>query len=824
MSALRDLAYRERRIAPPSELPALLIREELLRSADEVGGPRLSGRDIVAALRRHARLALCIAAVPMALGMWFAYLEQPLYRANAVVRVADARKVIVQGTGEETADNPDLLKVANPILSQLQVLQSRSVLGDVVAHEGLRLAEPSGSFPLLPSPTAMPLWLLRDVHVAPEAPEDTLRLEFSKSGVVMRGHGGASARAAWHQRLSLNGVSFVVDSAPGLRNAMLLVLPTGAAIDVLRSNMHFTPVPQTDVITLDYADPNPELAQRVVNRVIETFQAANGRTAQLKSQLRRQLLESQIAHSDSLLATATDALSAFRSKGAFFKSERLLGGQQSDLLTLEMNIAQLESDRRMYGELLDRLGNADPKSWESGMRVLLSAQDLNHDPGIAQLSDELEKDQTRLDSLTTGTWRRAETDPEVQHLREHIASTRGALTDAVRGYVTLLDARVTSLRALQERTTAPLRELPSMQAEEARLAKAVSTREKISEDLREDLQKARMAAAVGTGEVEVVDTAAVPYQPERSLRLVKVGFGLLLGIMLGGGVAFVRELQQPSIRRRDELEKLLQVPGLAVIPKASTASWWLRRLLPFGNGSEPNAGAATLGPAGRADLITIASTPSAGAEAYRILRANLPLFPRDEGLRTVAITSAIQGEGKTFTAANLAVSFANEGLRVLLVDGDLRHGRLHRIFGVPRTPGLAELLEGQTDAAVVHPTCVDGLSLLPRGKPTRQSLMSLNGERTRLLLQGISRNADIVVLDTPPILAAADAAILGAMADGVLVVVRAGTTGRELALEALRQCDRVGAHVLGAVLNDPRNVAKPPYYDSDYYDGAEDLG
>ncbi|HEX7940840.1 MAG TPA: GNVR domain-containing protein, partial [Gemmatimonadaceae bacterium] len=762
---MREVAYGERRLAPPSELPALLIREELLRSADDTGGPRLGSRDIVAVLRRHARLAFCVAAVPVALGAWLAYLEEPLYRATAVVRVADARRVITQGTGEDDAD-PGLLRVANPILSQLQVLQSRSVLGDVVEREGLRLAPPAGPLPFIPAIGAMPRQLLRDVRVDPASPVDTLQLDFSTGGVVARGLRG-SARAAWHAPLRLGGVSFVVDSAPGLRHATLVVVPGGAAIDALRSDMHFTPVPETDVIDVDYATSDPLLAQRVVNRMIGTFQSENGRTAQLKSQLRRQLLERQIRQSDSLLAIASQALSAYRSKSAFFNSDQILGGQQSDLLTLEMNIAELESDRRMYGELLDRLRAADPSRWASGMRVLLAAPDINQDPAIARLYGALEADQNRLDSLSTGAWRRAPTDPEVQQLRERLAATRGELTSAVHGHVALLDARVESLRRLRERTTAPLRTLPSLQAEEARLSKAVSTRESISENLREELQKARMASEVGTGEVEVVDTAAVPYQPVRSLRIAKLGLGLLLGLMLGGGMAFVRELQQPSIRRRDDMERLLQVPGLAVIPKASTASRWLRRLLPFHGGEGQGSGA-------RVDLITLARAPSAGAEAYRLLRANLALSPRDAGLRTIAITSAIQGEGKTFTAANLAVSIAREGLRVLLVDGDLRHGRLHRIFGVPRSPGLVELLEGQTDPTVVRETCVDGLSLLPRGRGTGQPLMSLNGERTRLLLQGIARNADIVVLDTPPILAAADAAILAAMADGVLVVVRAG--------------------------------------------------
>jgi capsular exopolysaccharide synthesis family protein len=169
------------------------------------------------------------------------------------------------------------------------------------------------------------------------------------------------------------------------------------------------------------------------------------------------------------------------------------------------------------------------------------------------------------------------------------------------------------------------------------------------------------------------------------------------------------------------------------------------------------------------------------------------------------VTSATPGEGKTVTSANLAITFACEGLKVLLIDCDLRRPRVHKLFGLRRSPGLCELLEKYDPHDLpVYQTGLNGLFVLPSGRHEPNSTESLPGPRMRTLLRDAANHFDITILDTSPVLAAADASILAAISDQVLLVVQAGSTSRTLAKEALIRLRSVGANVAGAVLNDPK--------------------
>jgi len=194
-------------------------------------------------------------------------------------------------------------------------------------------------------------------------------------------------------------------------------------------------------------------------------------------------------------------------------------------------------------------------------------------------------------------------------------------------------------------------------------------------------------------------------------------------------------------------------------------------------------------------------------------------------LKTLVITSAMTREGKSMTSANLAFAFALEGRRTLLVDCDLRRTRLHHVFGVPRNPGLAQLLRGHLPAAAaVRSTFLPGLFFLPSGHLSSLPSDLLGLKQTRAVLDELAGMFDMVILDTPPVLSVADPVILAAQANGVILVVRAGETDREAVQQALRQLDSVGARILGAVLNDPSGEVKRygDYYATADYDAVGD--
>jgi capsular exopolysaccharide synthesis family protein len=299
---------------------------------------------------------------------------------------------------------------------------------------------------------------------------------------------------------------------------------------------------------------------------------------------------------------------------------------------------------------------------------------------------------------------------------------------------------------------------------------------------------------------------------------VKLALGLVLGLLLGLMLAYLLEALNTSIRRPEDLEAALHVPGLAVIPRIS------------GGGSNGRSGLRGLLGAGKQGRVAAGSpmsggqTFSIGIEAFRNLRTSLIWSDGGEELKTLVVTSAAPGEGKTLTAANLAVTLAYDGLRVLLVDCDIRRPRVHGLFHLPRAPGLMELLTtsnapGAPPLPAIRETAIAGLSVLPCGALPSNAANLLSGTRMRVLLQDLREQFDIIVLDTPPVLATADAGIVASLTDGVLLVVRAGATDRNAAQRACQQLANVGARVIGTVLNDPGGeVAKEGdyYYPYDY--------
>ena len=215
---------------------------------------------------------------------------------------------------------------------------------------------------------------------------------------------------------------------------------------------------------------------------------------------------------------------------------------------------------------------------------------------------------------------------------------------------------------------------------------------------------------------------------------------------------------------------------------------------------------------GHDGLITARSPRSVTADAYRTLRTNLQFSSVDRDLRTLLVTSAGQGDGKTTVAANLGVALAESGQRVLLVDCDLRRPGLHAIFGLPLSPGLTNALVQEGTEPVTSAAGVPGLSVLTAGDPPPNPAEFIASARLRALLERLGGAVDLVLIDSPPVGLVADAAALAPSVDGVILVVSAGRTKRDLAQRAKQQLDNVGARVLGAVLNNVKLERKVREY------------
>lgn len=742
------------------------------------------------AFRRFAWLILLAASVGLGLAAYRVHQGRPVYRATAVIRLVEQGRLLTRGIAEGA---PDPI-TADPILSQLQMLRTRSLAARIVREEPLGLRVEVRDFP----PEA-----LSRVHLEQTVSVDSVSFDFEEARVVARG-GSAMARAPYGEPLELGGLTVVVGQRPDVRSGAISVRSEAAAVDRLLGGLSARVRDRTDVVDLEFTAHDPHVAQRVVNAVARVFEAQSVESARRESMRRRVFIEEQLHHTDSLLTASLDALSAFRSREQLYTSREKFSAQQAGLMELQLRREETEADRRLYASLLEELVRRQGQGETT--RAFASSPGISGHPVVQQLYGQLVEFEIARSSLTAGAWGSAESHPEVVRLNSLIAATEARLIEAVRSHVAALEARVAVMDELRARTAADLRGVPEAETEEVILVQRTETLRRMADQLQEEYQRSRISESVEGGRVEVVDLAPLPGPAGGGSRIRTLLLGLVLGLMAGSGGALVLERMNTSIRRWEELETVLRLPGLALLPKLTVKKGGRGLLRRAGRDPAPPQKGG-----GGAGLITRSDIHSPDAEAYRTLRTNLIFSQPGSELKTLVVASASPGEGKTTTAANLAVTFAHHGVRVLLIDADLRMGRLHKMFGVTRIPGVPEMLlseKGPRDA--IRTTSIRGLWLLPAGLPFPYPGELLGGERMREALTVFAGRFDMVVIDTPPLLAAADAAVLGSQADGVILVVRAGSTEREEAVQALQQLARVGANVLGAVLNDPES--KVPRY------------
>jgi capsular exopolysaccharide synthesis family protein len=299
-----------------------------------------------------------------------------------------------------------------------------------------------------------------------------------------------------------------------------------------------------------------------------------------------------------------------------------------------------------------------------------------------------------------------------------------------------------------------------------------------------------------TNFLSVVEPAQIPTGPSGSGTTTNMLLAAVIGLVLATGAAFLLEYLDDAIKSPDEIRRLLNVPTLGSIAQIE-------------DNDHPDK------------LVTVHQPRSPVAEAYRMLRTNLQFSSVDKPLRTLLITSAVPGEGKSVTAANTAVIMAQSGKQVLLVDADLRRPSVHALFQVDDKVGLTTaLLEDEADlSSLLQTTDVPRLRVMATGPLPPDPSELLNSQHMTSLIESLLQEVDIVVFDTPPAVAVTDASVLAAKVDGVLLVIDCGHTRRGEARHSKEVLDAVGARVLGAVFN----RAPLPHRSYTYYYTEEEV-
>jgi succinoglycan biosynthesis transport protein ExoP len=757
-------------------------------------------KDYLAAVRRHWRVVLAVTAVALGMAVYRNATTEPLYNSVAVLQLEQNQSSPSGGLAGLAAT----LGGGGSLSSQLEILRSRGILGQVVDSLGLRLQRP---VPELWETTYQPTGLLKDVRVAPEAATGTvLELEFGEDGFQVR-RGDASLKAAYGAPVEVGGVRFTVPSRPSEQDVLeLRVVSREYAVDGLLEHVRPFQRQQTNVVDVVVTGYDPVITQRIANATVERFRLFTTQNARQEATRGRQYVENQLRTTEAAIEEAQARLTEFRKREELYSSRAELVAGQTERGELRLERARLDANRTMYRTIAAELQRSRGEN-EEALQRLVASPEIAANATIAGLYERLTGLESARDSLISGPEGKSRTAPDIQRMDALIRQTRAQLATAARSQVEWLDARISALDVVEAGIDRNIRQLSGAEPEELRLLAQVESYLEAAKELRERYYTAGIAEAVGQERITLVDPALEGRGTGSGTGRALV-FGLLFGVMVGGAGAIALDRLNHSIRRRDEVERLLHVPALAAIPPVAPLAAGRPRLRLPRQLTRRDADRSAAG--GEQRLLPAAQVYSQGAEAYRTLRTNLTYGPTGERVKSITVTSPSGSEGKTTTAANLAVSFRQQGRRVLVVDCDFYRARLHEVFGTPASPGLAQLLLGEAAfEEAIRGTAVEGVYLIPAGPlPQVINPADLVGESAMSrVLEVLAGEFDVIVLDTPPVLASASAAVLSAQTDATLLVLRAGRTDRDSAREALAQIESLGGRVAGAVLNDPDAVA-----------------
>jgi tyrosine-protein kinase Etk/Wzc len=609
-------------------------------------------------------------------------------------------------------------------------------------------------------------------------------------------------------------------------------------IIALRERLVITPIRDTDMIELRVIGPTPEEAAFITNTLARAYSEKNRLESQEEVRQVKNFLDEQLKIVQQQLTTSEEELKNFK------EGEKVVALSDET----EELIKKMTEFEGLYNEALTEYNSNQQRLKYVNEQLDRSKKnfDLNniatgpYIEGFKKQLAELEgKKAIAISSLLNGGVYR-EDDPQVRKYDEQIGVVKKQLQEEITKLASVeilnpvamsenLAARKieieANLQALQPKVEAlkrivhdydkQLESLPEKSLKLARLQREAQADEKIYLMMQEKFQESRITEVGQLGQVRLIDPARPPQEPVRPRKKLNLLLGFIVGVGLGVGLTFLFEYMDHTVRSIEDVERI-GVTVLGSIPmikeeEAVKRAKFLPASMSGKNGSLEAPEARRM----ISRLITHFAPKSPISEAYRTFRTNIQYTKLDRDLKALLVTSPGPGEGKSTSVANLAITMAQMGSKVLLIDSDLRRPVLHSIFNIDRRIGLSNVLVGRaTIEEAAQATEIDNLFVMPCGTLPPNPSELLGSSAMKTTLGEMKQKFDIVLFDSPPIIAVTDAAVLSSQLDGVILVIKSGQTDREATFRAYTLLKNVKTRILGALLN---GVHVESMYGSYYY-------
>ncbi len=569
-------------------------------------------------------------------------------------------------------------------------------------------------------------------------------------------------------------------------------LKDSESLELLKKSIRLTPVRNASLIEVEVFSDKPDEAAKIANEIAETY--AEHRLEVSKAMLAnsvKALKEQQVEHRKEIDA-AQKEVDSLRTELGISDPDPMNTSPTPTISAdvekqLQGNLIMLENQKIGEEKRLANLRGLNKDQLREAIQIALPQPDSK----LATLFNELDLAQQRLRSLELSY---TKDNPIYENARDSVEDLKTKIDKAVDGILLGLQSRLESITAQVEKLSQNLESSRTnylIMSEKSRPYYAAKRHLAELEQFNQILSVKIASQATDlilprTSLVIITDHATPNPEAVKPKKTLNIALGVIVGLVVGVGLAFFIEYLDTSVKTIDDVERTLQSPVLGVIPQ--------------------NVG-----------FLMEEGADSPHAEAYRVLRTNLLFSRKDDKLNSIAVVSAGAGEGKSTTILNLATVFAQNGARVVIVDSDLRRPTLHKIMRVTNNIGLTNyLLKQNTLEEVIQTTNLPSLDFMASGKLPSSSMGVLSSTQMKNLINELKQRYDYVFFDSPPIMGVSDASILASEVDITLQVIQYRRYPQPMNIRAKQMIEKVGGNLLGIVLNNINMSQDESYY---YYSG-----
>lgn len=572
------------------------------------------------------------------------------------------------------------------------------------------------------------------------------------------------------------------------------------AVGHFMAAMSVTPLERSNLVQVTFYSRNAARAARIANQLGEDYIDQNLQVKWDEALKASEWLSGRLVQLKAKLRSSEDALQAYAAKNSILFIQNAVNGQAQNMANarlqqLEQDYTSAQSDRAKKESLYSLIQKG-------------KIQDL---PGVLNNSliqtleenlSDLKRQYSQLTATVKPAFPRARAlKKQIDTLQANLNHQKEELTKNIRQEYQAALKREQYLQQLITKQEKLVNVVSQKGIQYNFLKRQVDTDQSLYNGVLQRMKEAQVAAGLTASNIMVVDPAEVPEGPSKPRVLINLVVGFILGLSLGVGLAFLQEYLDNTLKTPDEVESLLRLPSLGLIPS-----------IHLNGGSKPlEAGLTTLSAGGNGSYGLALQKDTMALEAFRSLRTSI-LLSANPVPKILLVTSSLPSEGKTTTTVNLGATLASLGSKVVIVDCDMRRPSCHRATGVKNSPGFVQCLTGrvQLSEAILPVNGVPNLSIIPCGPIPPNPAEVLSSPLTRELLQRLHAEFEYVLVDSPPLLSVADSRILATLTDAVVLVTRAYETPYEIVRRARSLLYGAGARILGVALNDV-NIHKDRY-------------